>query len=197
MRRCITAAAVVFGCVAFSAPARSSPWSSQLEAARATHTASVPSQRVNWFAFSPEDQGMDLVMYGIYSAKRSIHVLSYVMTYRPLLQALADKARSGVQVAVVVDYGESVANDRTGYIRQGLGYLEKAGVRVCAIDAYRISHDKAMVLDGRSVQTGSINYTAAGARENSENAVIEWNDVDSAAGFERHFQTRLEQCHPF
>lgn len=196
MRRCFITAAVVLGCVAFSAPARSSPWSTHLETARATHTASAPSERVNWFAFSPEDQGMDLVMYGVYSARQSIHILSYVMTYRPLLQALADKARSGVQVSVVVDYGESIANDRGGYIRQGLAYLQKAGATVCAIDAYRISHDKTMVLDGRSVQTGSINYTAAGARENSEDAVIEWNDVDSAAGFERHFLTRLAQCRP-
>ncbi|WP_234745257.1 MULTISPECIES: phospholipase D-like domain-containing protein [Burkholderiaceae] len=118
------------------------------------------------------------------------------MTYRPLLAALADKARAGVQVTVVVDYGESIANDRDGYIRRGLAYLQRAGATVCAVDAYRLTHDKMMVLDGRSVQTGSINYTEAGALHNSEDAVIEWNDANSAAGFERHFQSRFALCHP-
>ncbi|WP_431229201.1 phospholipase D-like domain-containing protein [Burkholderia contaminans] len=53
-----------------------------------------------------------------------------------------------------------------------------------------------MVLDGRSVQTGSINYTAAGAQSNSENVVIGWNDLAMAEAFEQHFRSRLTQCRP-
>ncbi|KGC70107.1 PLD-like domain protein [Burkholderia pseudomallei] len=171
-----------------------SPWSAQLKAAVTTHVAVAPTERVNWYAFSPEDNGMDLVMYGVNSARKSIHVLAYVMTYRPLIEALAAKARAGVQVAIAVDYGESIANDRGGYIRRGLDYLARSGVYVCAVDRFKMLHDKTMILDGRSVQTGSINYSAAGARANSENAVIEWNDLQGAEAFERHFQSRLGQC---
>lgn len=57
-------------------------------------------------------------------------------------------------------------------------------------------HDKDMVLDGRSIQTGSINYTKDGTFSNSEDAVIEWNDAAGAADFERHFQSRLATCRP-
>lgn len=174
-----------------------SPWTAQLEAAVTTQVAVAPAERVNWYAFSPEDNGMDLVMYGVRSARKSIHALAYVMTYRPLIEALASKARAGVEVAIAVDYGESIANDRTGYIRRGLEYLARAGVSVCVVDRFKLLHDKTMILDSRSVQTGSVNYSAAGANANSENAVIEWNDLQSAEAFERHFRSRVSQCRPF
>lgn len=159
-------------------------------------TVMPPVDRVNSYAFSPDGKGMDLVLYGVNTARRSIHVLAYVMTYRPLIEALAAKARAGVDVEIAVDYTESVANDRRGYIRRGLDYLASAGAVVCVVDRYRLMHDKAMVLDHRSVQTGSINYTAAGAQSNSENVVIEWNDLAMAEAFEQHFRSRLVQCRP-
>ncbi|WP_234745223.1 MULTISPECIES: hypothetical protein [Burkholderiaceae] len=69
------AAAIAASGLAFSVPALSSPWSSQIEAARLSHTAAAPAQRVNWYAFSPDDDGMGLVLYGVYSARQSIHVI--------------------------------------------------------------------------------------------------------------------------
>ncbi|WP_080398252.1 MULTISPECIES: phospholipase D-like domain-containing protein [Burkholderia] len=190
------AARILFVAAALPPAVHASPWTAQLDSVATTHLAVAPVDRVNWYAFAPEDNGMELVLYGVHSARRSIHVLAYVMTYRPLLEALATKSRAGVQVAVAVDYGESIANDRGGYIRRGLDYLARAGVYVCAVDRFKLMHDKTMILDGRSIQTGSINYSSAGAKANSENAVIEWNDLQSAEAFEKHFQSRLSGCRP-
>jgi hypothetical protein len=36
----------------------------------------------------------------------------------------------------------------------------------------------------------------AAAQTNSEDAVIEWNDLAGAADFEQHFQSRLASCRP-
>ncbi|MDF0506836.1 phospholipase D family protein [Burkholderia cenocepacia] len=155
---------------------------------------SAPAGRVNSVAFSPDGNGMELVLYGVSTAHRSIHVLAYVMTYRPLIDALAAKALSGVDVSIAVDYSESIVNDRTGSIRRGLDYLVRAGATVCVVDRYRLMHDKSMILDQQSVQTGSINYSAAGAKSNSENVVVAWNDPALAEAFERHFQSRMSQC---
>lgn len=196
VRKFALAATIVAGCLATSHPAEASPWSSQIAAARDSHAAVAPAGRADWYGFSPDDDGMGLVLYGVYSARTSIHVLAYVLTYRPLIEALAAKARSGVEVSVVVDYGENIANDRDGYIRKGLAYLARSGASVCATDQYRLLHDKAMILDGRNVQTGSINYTQAGAQSNSENAVIHWNDQQVSAAFDDHFQSRRASCRP-
>ncbi|ANB77994.1 phosphatidylserine synthase (plasmid) [Paraburkholderia phytofirmans OLGA172] len=174
----------------------SDSWATEVQQAVQTRTATAPSTRENWHAFSPDGIGMPLVMFGVYSAHQSIHMLAYVLTYRPLLEALAQKAREGVTVSVVVDYNENIANDRDAYIQRGLAYLARSGATVCATDQYKIMHDKDMVLDGRSIQTGSINYTKAGTFSNSEDAVIEWNDTAGAADFERHFQSRLATCRP-
>ncbi|RQQ79040.1 phospholipase D family protein [Burkholderia stagnalis] len=195
LRRAAWVLSVAVG-AALSPAIFASPWTAQLAASATTHLAAAPAERANWYAFAPEDNGMSLVLYGVYSARKSIHVLAYVMTYRPLLEALAAKSRAGVQVAIAVDYGESIANDRGRYVRRGLDYLARAGVFICVVDRFKLMHDKTMILDGRSVQTGSINYSAAGAKANSENAVIEWNDLQSAEAFEQHFQSRLSGCRP-
>jgi phosphatidylserine/phosphatidylglycerophosphate/cardiolipin synthase-like enzyme len=159
-----------------------------------THHASAPDRRENWSGFSPDGIGMPLVLYGIYSARQTIHVLAYLITNRDIISALAEKARQGVQVTVVVDYGESIEKDRNGYIRRGLRFLSDNGVAVCATSAFRLMHDKSMVIDGRHVQTGSINYTGAAEQSNSEDALIAWNDPENAVGFEQHFSSRQATC---
>jgi phosphatidylserine/phosphatidylglycerophosphate/cardiolipin synthase-like enzyme len=167
-----------------------------VQQAYANRQASAPTGRENWFGFSPDGIAMPLVLYGIYSARESIHVLAYIITNREILAALAAKAQQGVPVTVVIDYGESIAKDNSGYIRRGLAMLAASGATVCATRAFRLMHDKSMVLDGRSVQNGSINYTGSGENDNSEDATIQWNDLAEAAGFEQHFQSRFATCQP-
>lgn len=118
----------------------SDSWATEVQQAVQTRTATAPSTRENWHAFSPDGIGMPLVMFGVYSAHQSIHMLAYVLTYRPLLEALAQKAREGVTVSVVVDYNENIANDRDGYIQRVLAYLARSGATVCATDQYKIMH---------------------------------------------------------
>lgn len=190
------AAGLLAGLSISNANAAQAYWVPLIQKSESTHTASAPAGRENWYGFSPDGLGMPLVLYGIYSARQSIHVLAYVLTNRQIIEALARKAQDGVTVTVVVDYGESIQNDRDGYIRRGLLYLAHSGAQVCSTAAFLRMHDKSMVIDGRSVQDGSINYTGAGEHSNSEDAVLEWNDVDTAVGFEQHFQSRLATCRP-
>lgn len=190
------AAGLLAGLAVTGASAAQEYWVPLIQQSESTHTATAPAGRENWYGFSPDGLGMPLVLYGIYSARQSIHVLAYILTNRQIIEALARKAHAGVTVTVVVDYGESVQNDRDGYIRRGLQYLAQSGAQVCSTDAFLRMHDKSMVIDGRSVQDGSINYTGAGDHSNSEDAFLAWNDLDAAAGFEQHFQSRLATCRP-
>ena len=191
------AAAILASSAMTTSVAQAAPsWTPLVLEAQTTHAAVAPPGRENWYGFSPDGIGMPLVLYGIYSAHESVHVLAYLLTNREIIAALAEKARQHVSVSVVVDYGESITKDRTGYIRSGLAFLQSSGAQVCATSAFRLMHDKSMVIDRRSVQTGSINYTESAEKLNSEDAVIAWNDVQEAAGFEHHFQSRLATCQP-
>lgn len=51
-------------------------------------------------------------------------------------------------------------------------YLANNGVPVRLNGNYSIHHNKFLVIDGESVETGSLNYTAAAATSNAENVLL-------------------------
>ncbi|MDU8476063.1 phospholipase D-like domain-containing protein, partial [Pseudomonas syringae pv. actinidiae] len=65
------------------------------------------------------------------------------------------------------------------------------------VGTYPIHHDKFIVVDGKAVETGSFNYTAAAAKSNSENALVVWNDPDLAEQYLSHWQSRWDQGQAF
>lgn len=61
------------------------------------------------------------------------------------------------------------------------------------ISAYAIHHDKYIVVDGRTTETGSFNFSQAAARSNSENVLVVWNDERVAARYQVHWNSRWVQ----
>jgi phosphatidylserine/phosphatidylglycerophosphate/cardiolipin synthase-like enzyme len=125
--------------------------------------------------FSPEGSAERLVLKAICTARHSIHLSAYSFTSPAVVKALIEAHRHGVDVAVVADRKSNLVEDRSGKGRIALDLLSGAGVGVRTIDVYPIHHDKFMVIDGESVETGSFNYTTSAARYNSENAVVIWH----------------------
>jgi phosphatidylserine/phosphatidylglycerophosphate/cardiolipin synthase-like enzyme len=58
-------------------------------------------------------------------------------------------------------------------------------------------HDKYMVIDGKDVETGSLNYSGAAATKNSENALVLWNYPLMAEPYLNHWQSRWRQASYF
>ena len=133
-------------------------------------------------AFSPHGGALALVLRAIGSARRSIDMAAYSFTSADVARALADASRRGVQVRVLADRTGNLDKDAR-YARHALSILQLAGVAVRTIDAYPIFHDKYMVIDGRTVQTGSFNYTYSAARRNAENVLVVWNDPALASRY--------------
>jgi phosphatidylserine/phosphatidylglycerophosphate/cardiolipin synthase-like enzyme len=147
--------------------------------------------------FSPEGSAERLVLKSICTARHSIHMSAYSFTSPVIAQALIDAHRRGVEVAVVADQKSNLVEDRSGKGRIALNLLSNAGVQVRTIDVYRIHHDKFIVFDGESVETGSFNYTASAARYNSENAVVMWHVPTVAQAYQQHWKSRFAQGRPF
>lgn len=57
-----------------------------------------------------------------------------------------------------------------------------------------IHHDKCIVVDGRTVETDSFNYTQAATRSNSVNVLVIWNDPLVAARYLGHWRSRWAQA---
>lgn len=130
--------------------------------------------------FSPGD-AESLVIQAINQAHRSIRVAAYSFTSRPIARALLDAHRRGVDVKVVMD--KSQRTERYSSAR----FLANVGIPVRIDARYAIMHNKFLVIDGQTVETGSFNYTYAAARRNAENVLIVRGDHALAAVYDREW----------
>jgi phosphatidylserine/phosphatidylglycerophosphate/cardiolipin synthase-like enzyme len=124
--------------------------------------------------FSPGGTAVKLVLDVIASAKSSILVACYSFTNRDIAEALENAAHRGVKVQIVADDGAS--KDKYSQVR----IVSAAGIPVRLATRYAIMHNKFMIIDGVTVETGSFNYTAAAVKSNAENAIVIRNAPDIA-----------------
>lgn len=116
-------------------------------------------------AFSP-GKALDTVVDAIRDAKATIYVAAYSFTSRAVATELRRAAKRNVRVLVVAD-----AHDATkGY--SATRYLANQGIPVRLNAQFAIQHNKFMVIDDATVQTGSLNYTASAAQRNAENVLV-------------------------
>lgn len=170
---------------------------SAVESALEPGSTTVPAAGQVEFAFSPREGAEALVLKAIRSSRHDIRMLAYALTSAPVVEALIDARKRGVDVAVVADYKENVKADHSGKAHAALGALVNAGIAVRTIDVYAIHHDKVLVIDRATVQTGSFNYTQAAARSNSENVIVLWNNPQLAKGYLAHWDRNWKQGRAF
>jgi phosphatidylserine/phosphatidylglycerophosphate/cardiolipin synthase-like enzyme len=92
-------------------------------------------------------------------------------------EALLEAHKRGVKVAVVADQ----KGNSTQYT--AVNFLVNHGIPVRLNGNYAIMHHKFMVIDGKSVQLGSFNYSAAAVDKNAENVLLLKNIPDIAARY--------------
>lgn len=131
--------------------------------------------------FSPANGSLETVIKGIQSAHSEILVAAYGFTSKPIATALVEAQQRGVKVAVVAD---EKANGRS---YSAVTYLANQGVPVHLNGHYSIHHHKFMVIDGKDLETGSFNYTAAATNKNAENVLLLWDVPNLAAVYAKEW----------
>jgi phosphatidylserine/phosphatidylglycerophosphate/cardiolipin synthase-like enzyme len=116
--------------------------------------------------FSSNGGVTDAIVERLDAAKATIDVQSYSFTSTPLAKALAEAHRRGVKVRVILDKSQRTQKYSSAT------YLFNAGVPTFIDDEHQIAHNKVMLIDGRTVVTGSMNFTKAGEEDNAENLLI-------------------------
>ena len=139
--------------------------------------------------FSPEGSALTLVIRTIDDAQRSVRLMGYVFTSPDVVKSLIDAKKRGVDVQVIVD--EKANRNNTS--QAALNLLVNAGIPTRIISAYKITHDKVIVADERTTETGSFNYTRAATRSNSENVIVIRNNPEVAKTYLSHWQSRWEK----
>lgn len=138
-------------------------------------------------AFSPDGNAEALILRVIGSARQSIRLSGYSFTSPVVVRALIDAQRRHVDVRVILD---DRGNRRKANI-SAMNLLLGASVEVRVTSKYAIHHDKFIVVDAQTVQTGSFNYTQAAARANSENVLVVWSDKALAARYLMHWESPI------
>lgn len=115
----------------------------------------------------PENErngGLDEILADdILAAQLQVDIAAFDLDATPIIDALIDRARNGVIVRVVVDNDNSPASTTNRLRRHGISVVED--------QRSALMHNKFVIIDGRYVWTGSMNFTTNGAYCNNNNLV--------------------------
>lgn len=156
--------------------------------AAACASTELPAGASYELGFSPRHGALDTVLKAIGEARSEILVAAYSFTSKPIATALLEAHKHGVKVRVVVD--QKANSGRYSAVT----FLANQGVPVRLNGHYAIFHHKFMVIDGKALETGSFNYTAAAADKNAENALLLRDVPNLAAEYAQEWQRLWDEA---
>ncbi len=130
--------------------------------------------------FSPGDECLQAIRKLFGQAERTVDVCVFTITDDRIASAIIEAHQRGVRVRIITDNDK--AHDEGSDVRR----LEAAGMSVREDRTECHMHHKFAIFDGRTVLTGSYNWTRGAARNNEENLVVS-NDFRMVGPFEREF----------
>lgn len=119
---------------------------------------------------TPDAEGHQVVIEAIKQAKRSIHMVMFHLTDKAVVRALVKARSQGKEVKVILDR----ASLRTPRLARAARDLRAGGVEVHeSSPEFTISHEKAMLVDGKKTLIMSMNMTRTFARTRDYGLVVE------------------------
>ncbi|MET4577682.1 phospholipase D family protein [Ottowia thiooxydans] len=138
--------------------------------------------------FSPEGSARKLVMEVIEGAQNSIQMQAYSFRSPDIAQALVRAQSRGVEVRIVVDKKRN--QNKTS--KSVMDFVSSQGVQVRTNHHFNLHHDKVIIVDGHTVETGSFNFAPSAEKANSENVVVMRGMPDVANQYLKHWQSRWD-----
>jgi phosphatidylserine/phosphatidylglycerophosphate/cardiolipin synthase-like enzyme len=132
--------------------------------------------------FSPKGGCTDTVVQHLHAARHEILVLAYSFTSRPIAQALVDAKLRGVHVEIVLDH----SNEKDAY--SDLPFFLEQGLSPVIDPHHAIAHNKVMIIDNRTLVTGSFNFTTHAENENAENLLVIKGHPELVHAYREDFQ---------
>jgi phosphatidylserine/phosphatidylglycerophosphate/cardiolipin synthase-like enzyme len=117
--------------------------------------------------FSPDDGVAEHLIDLIQSAEQSIYFMAFSFTSDSIAGAILERAQNGVTVAGVMEESQVESNTGSEYDR-----FRQAGLDVRLDGNPRNMHHKVIILDGKTVVTGSYNFSNSAENVNDENLLV-------------------------
>jgi phosphatidylserine/phosphatidylglycerophosphate/cardiolipin synthase-like enzyme len=139
--------------------------------------------------FSPKGGCTRAIVAELATARSEILVQAYSFSCPDIAKALIAASNRRVKVVVLLDR----SNEAETYSE--LGDLTGHGLEVLIDSCHAIAHNKVMVIDKRTIITGSFNFTRQAEHENAENLLILRNHFELAILYRANFHLHREHCH--
>ena len=133
--------------------------------------------------FSPKGGCTEAIVREIQYARHEILVLAYSFTSKAIAQALVDAKMRGVHVEIVLDH----SNEKEEYT--DLHFFLQQGLHPLIDPHHAIAHNKVMVLDNRTLLTGSFNFTQHAENDNAENLLVIKGHPEMVRAYKENFHT--------
>lgn len=123
------------------------------------------------------------------SAEGSIELAAFTFTNPYIEKALLEAIKRGVKVAIVLDKLQTLGRQASLH-----DALERAGSIIRLISPVKgVMHNKYLIVDGKSVEWGSYNYTERAENTNFENATLA-SDATLAQQYHSDFASLFSQA---
>jgi phosphatidylserine/phosphatidylglycerophosphate/cardiolipin synthase-like enzyme len=140
--------------------------------------------------FSPKGGCSDALLREIRAARREVLVQAFQFGSRPLAQALVDAKLRGLRVDILLDWGAE--KDATGDLK----FFQDQGLSPLINSQFLSAHDKVVIVDGKTVITGSFDFTQQAEEDNGENLLVIKGQADLARKYRERFETLKGKCQP-
>ncbi|MGU3416382.1 phospholipase D family nuclease [Enterobacter bugandensis] len=138
--------------------------------------------------FSPEGSALQLILNTVNSAENNIRLMGYSFTSPEVVKALMTAHKRGVDVKIVLD--EKGNQNKTS--QAAMNTIVNAGIPLRTNARFAIMHDKVIIVDNHTVESGSFNFTRSGASRNSENVLVIREVPELAQTYLSHWQSRWD-----
>ncbi|MBD3288778.1 phospholipase [candidate division KSB1 bacterium] len=137
--------------------------------------------------FAAEDDVAEKLLPIIESAQNSIRFMAFSFTHNGMGDAILNRARAGIDVKGIFE----LRGSETSYSE--LGKLHRAGVPVRQDGNPRTFHHKVIIIDNKTVVTGSFNFSNNANKNNDENVIV-INNRDISQQYTNEFERRWEEA---
>ncbi len=116
--------------------------------------------------FSPAGGITEAIVKHIGKARREILLQGFTINARPISEALVAAKSRGVHVEILIDS----INEKDS--TSDLNFLVDSGLDPHIDDNHGVAHNKILLLDNKTLITGSFNFTRQSEEENAENILV-------------------------
>jgi len=139
-------------------------------------------------AFSPNSGATAAIIRAISTAQSSLLVSAYSFTSMEIAKALLDAKKRKVDIKLILDKSQVSQKYSATTFFSNQGFDLRIDVK------HAIYHNKFMVIDDKTVITGSFNFTKAAETKNAENVLIIRDNPDLARRFKDTWLVHWQQA---